>query len=180
MKTTDQTKTAAIHTRPGFQYWALLFLLFSLLPVSAYANCMDTPRPEVEWVRCLLNERAFTGIDIPNATVRGSSFNRAILDEANMEAVDARRAKFVSASMRAVNLRNANLQNADMTKVVLDNADLTGADMRSARLFQASLRNSNLTGALLDNADFYRADFSGATWVDGKTICGEGSLSTCK
>lgn len=180
MKTTDRTKTETV--RIGANLWPqmLLFLLFSLLPASAYASCMDAPRPDVEWVRCLLNERTFTGISIPNAVVRDSSFNRAILDNADMEGVDARRAKFVSASMKGVILRDANLQYADMTKVVLDNADLTGADMRSARLFQASLRSANLTGALLDNADFYRTDLSGATWVDGKTICGEGSLGICK
>lgn len=156
----------------------MLIALF--FPAAAFAKCTDAPRPGVEWTRCFMNERSFTGIDMTDGIVRDSSFSRATLDNASFENVDARRAKFVSASMRAINLRHANLRDADMTKAILDKADLSHADLRSARFFQASLRNANLTGARLDNADFYRTDLSGAIWVDGETVCAEGSLSICK
>lgn len=166
--------------QPGRPGLTVLILIFLFCPAIAFAKCTDAPRPGVEWIRCFLNERSFTDIDITNGTVRDSSFSRATLDNAIFENVDARRAKFVSSSMRAINLRHANLRDADMTKAILDKADLSHADLRSVRFFQASLRHVNLTGARLDNADFYRTDLSGAIWVDGETVCAEGSLGICK
>ena len=58
--------------------------------------------------------------------------------------------------------------------------NLAGADLRQARLYDANLRDADLTGARIDQADLLGAQLGGARWIDGTTICGEGSVSTCE
>ncbi len=48
--------------------------------------------------------------------------------------------------------------------------DLSGANLSSATLTEADLTGVNLIGANLDDVLL-----SGATWTDGKAICGHGS-----
>ncbi|GER01795.1 hypothetical protein JCM17845_24180 [Iodidimonas gelatinilytica] len=163
------------------RFSALLWATFLMgLSVPAFAGCSDAPRPGVEWTRCFMNGRQFQDIDIQNGIVRDSSFSRATLDRANLSGLDGRRAKFMSASLKNVNLSGANLIDADFTKADLSGADLSHADLRGARLFQTNLGGANLTQARLEDADLYRTDFTGATWIDGTTICAEGSIGTCK
>jgi uncharacterized protein YjbI with pentapeptide repeats len=36
-----------------------------------------------------------------------------------------------------------------------------------------------LSGAQLKGADLLEADLSGATWIDGKRVCADGSIGRC-
>ncbi len=49
-------------------------------------------------------------------------------------------------------------------RCAFDGLDLTGVD---------------LSGARLRDGSFFRSDLSGATWIDGKRVCAEGSLGRC-
>jgi uncharacterized protein YjbI with pentapeptide repeats len=56
---------------------------------------------------------------------------------------------------------------------------LRKADLRGAKLVGADLRQADLTGANLRAADLFRANLAGATWIDGKRRCAEGSIGQC-
>ncbi len=145
----------------------------------AVAGCTDPARPGVEWKGCYHSGRPFGNVDISGADLRQANLARTDLSGANMVNADARRAKLFSAKMAGANLNGANLADADLTKSDLTNASLVGANLHTARLFRAILRGADLTNAKLDGADLLNADLSGATWVDGKTICSDASISRC-
>jgi uncharacterized protein YjbI with pentapeptide repeats len=146
----------------------------------ASAACTDPPRPNVNWERCYMEQRNFSASDLSGARLRDARFNRSNLDDSNLSAVDAHRAKFISASMSNIVFDNAHLTESDFTKADLHGASFARADLRRTRLFRANLRGANFFGARMTGADFLKADLSGATWVDGKTVCAEGSIGQCK
>jgi hypothetical protein len=150
-----------------------------LVPLPARADCSLGPAPEVMWRRCHLAGYVASGEDLTRATLRESTFNRSDFSNSVMIEVDARRAKFVSADLSGAQLDGANLVQTDLTSADLTGASLRGTDLSRAYLVGAILREADLTGARLDRAELLRADFSGATWVDGRTICAEGSIGRC-
>ncbi len=160
---------------------AFLGLAFPLaLPVAQVrAGCADFAEPGVEWRRCMMDGADLTDVDLTGAVLRDSSFKRADLSGSILREVDARRAKFVSAKLLGVVLDGANLARADLTSADLSGASLREADLRGAKLYQTILRDADLTGARLGGADMLRADLTGARWIDGKSICGEGSIGRC-
>lgn len=162
-----------------FTLSSFLIVIGLTLPALAFAGCTDPARPGVNWQGCFHNERPFVRVDITGANLRGAELARTDFSGSILKNVDARRAKFFSAKMTGVILNDANLTSADFTNADLVGASLINANLRSATLFRANLRGANLKGAVLNNADLLKADLSGATWVDGKTICGEGSVSRC-
>lgn len=143
------------------------------------ADCTDVPGPDAYWRRCVFDRQDLAGLDLSGATIRDSSFKRADLSDTVLNEADARRAKFVSATMKNVSLDDANLVKADLTKADLTGASLQGADLTQARMFQANLSGANLTGARLNGTDMLQTTFDGATWIDGETICAEGSIGRC-
>jgi uncharacterized protein YjbI with pentapeptide repeats len=143
------------------------------------AACSDVPAPGVYWRRCFQDAQNMRGVDLTGAVLRDASFKRADLSNANLSGVDARRAKFVSARLHETRFDDANLVRADLTKAELVGASLRNADLTNARLFRADLSGADLTGARLQDADLLHADFSGATWINGTTVCGEGSVGQC-
>lgn len=153
-------------------------ILFTAQPASA--ACTDVPAPDVYWRRCVFDRQDLEGLDLSGATIRDSSFKRADLSDTLLENVDGRRAKFVSAVMNNVVLDEANLVKADLTKADLTGASLKGADLTQARLFRADLSGADLTDARLNGTDMLQAIFDGATWIDGVTICAEGSIGRCQ
>ena len=158
--------------------WGFACLLVCLgQPVLA--ECSDVAAPEVYWRRCFQDARNLRDVDLSGAMLRDASFKRADLSNANLTGADARRAKFVSAVLHGARFDNANLALADMTKAELQGASLRNADLTRARMFRAILRGADLTGARLDEADLLHADFSEAVWIDGATICAEGSIGQC-
>lgn len=147
---------------------------------SAFAGCADVPAPEVYWRRCVMDRQDLVGVDLTGAVIRDSSFKRSDLSEGILAEVDARRTKFVSAVMHDVVLDDANLVHADLTKADLTGASLKGTDLTRARLFQANLSGADLTGARLADTDLLQSTLDGATWIDGVTICAEGSVGRCQ
>ena len=143
------------------------------------AECFDVAAPEVYWRRCLQDEQDLRAVDLSGATLRDASFKRADLSGADLTGADARRAKFVSAVLHGTRFDDANLALADMTKAELRGASLRNADLTRARMFRADFRGADLTGARLNDADLLHANFSEAIWIDGVTICAEGSLGQC-
>src|SRR6056300_264944 len=66
----------------------------------------------------------------------GSSFRRAILDEADLTEGDFTHCDF----------RRASMVEADLMKSAFDHADFRGADLRKARLNLSNFKNCNLKG----------------------------------
>ena len=157
--------------------FALLLVVTSVGP--ALADCSDFAQPGVYWRRCLQDGQDLRDADLTGAVLRDASFKRADLSGADLSGADARRAKFVSTDLSDANLTNAQLVRADLTKADLSGASLKSADLTMARLFRANLTGADLTGARLDEADLLNAQLGGAIWIDGKTICAEGSISQC-
>ncbi|MEO1019104.1 MAG: pentapeptide repeat-containing protein [Pseudomonadota bacterium] len=156
---------------------ASLTILFAS---TAYAACTDAPGPGVQWRRCLLDGIELQRLDLSGAVLRDASFKRSNLAGSDLSDVDARRAKFVTTELQATNLDNANLELADFTRANLADATLVNASLRRARFFRANLAGADLTGAIIVGADLLHADLTGATWIDGLTVCGPGSLGTCR
>ena len=72
---------------------------------------------------------------------------------------------WINCNKTGLNLRNANLEVAKLSGTIF-----TGADLRGA----------NLAGAEINiSTKFEGAKLGGATWIDGKTVCAEGSISKC-
>jgi uncharacterized protein YjbI with pentapeptide repeats len=153
--------------------------LLLALAEPVLAECTDVPAPGVYWRRCLQDGQDLRDVDLTGATLRDASFKRSDLTGATLIDADARRAKFISTNLHEVQFDNANLVQADFTNANLTGASLKNADLTWARLFRANLSGADLTGARLDETDLLKAEFSGATWVDGTTICAEGSLGQC-
>ena len=146
----------------------------------AFAGCSDVPQPEVYWRRCAQDGLDLAGVDLTGATLRDGSFNRADLSDAILVEADARSAKFISTDLQNAVLDRANLVHADFTNADLSGASLRQVDLTWAKLFRADLTDANLTGARLDETDLLNAVLDGAVWVDGTTICAEGSVGRCQ
>lgn len=146
----------------------------------AHADCTDFPQPEVNWRRCYHDGRGLQGVDLTGAMLRDATFQRSDLSYAVLTDADAFRAKFVSATLVHTVLDGARLMEADLTRADLSGASLRGTDLRYAKLVFADLTGADLTGAEFRRTDLRNADLSGATWIDGKRVCGEGSIGQCK
>jgi len=155
--------------------------LLALLALTgtARAACTDPPVPGVNWQRCNFDGLDLTGIDLSGARLRDGSYFRTDLTGSNLSTIESPRVKFVNAIMIEVTLDGAQLYEADLTKADLTGASMVGIDLRRARLYRAILRGADLTDARMDGADVTRTEFSGATWIDGKRVCAEGSIGRC-
>jgi uncharacterized protein YjbI with pentapeptide repeats len=154
-------------------------LMAATVAFDAAADCSDLPAPEVRWRRCIFDGLDLSNADLSGSEIRDSSLTRADLSGADLAGSDLARSKFVS-----TRLKGADLSDTDLTMVDFTNADLTGAILKGAlfrrtKLYNADLREADLTGARLEQADFLHADLTGARWIDGKTICAQGSSGRC-
>lgn len=155
------------------------FCLLMSVSEPVFAACTDVPAPGVYWRRCFQDAQILQGVDLAGAVLRDASFKRADLSNANLSGADARRTKFVSAILHGTRFDDANMVQADLTKAQLVGASLRNANLTRARLFRADLSQADLTGARLQDTDLLHADLSGATWIDGKTVCAQGSVGQC-
>jgi len=155
-------------------------VLLSIPAQQVVAGCTDPARPGVDWRRCYHDDRELPGADLSGAKLRDARFSYADLTKAVFAAADARRVKFISAKLAGATFDAANLTEADFTNADASGASFRGADLRRARFYRTNLKGADLTGAATDQADLLNADLSGATWIDGKTICAEGSISQCR
>jgi len=156
----------------------ILFLVGFAGPAAAF--CTDAAAPDVEWNRCLFDERNMPGAALAGAKIRSSSFKRANLEKADFTGAIGSRAKFISARLAHAKFEGARLNEADFTKADLRGAVFTNADLRRARFFRARLEGADFTGARLRQTDFFDADLSGAVWTDGKHVCAPGSVGQCR
>lgn len=147
---------------------------------AALAGCADAPQPGVDWRKCIMHSRAFPGVDLTGAQLRDGRFTRANFADSVMESSDLRRAKFIDADMRGVKFDGARLSGADLTRANLAGASMRDANLTRTQMQKANLRGVDLTGAMLNDTVLTEADLSGATWIDGKTVCAEGSISYCQ
>lgn len=85
---------------------------------------------------------------------RGSTFRRAILDEADLTEGDFTDCDF----------RKASLVEADLMKSAFDGADFRGADLRKARCNLSNFRNCKLKGADLRGIRGKYAIWQGSDW----------------
>ena len=158
----------------------ILAVIVLLCPSAAFAaDCTQPAGPGVDWQRCYMDGRDFTGHDLTGARIRETSFQRSQLKGAVLVKVDGYRVRFISAFLVGARLDDGQFADSDFTKADLNGASLVRADLRRARFFHASLRGADLTGAKTLGAELLNADLSGARWTDGKTICAEGSLGQC-
>jgi uncharacterized protein YjbI with pentapeptide repeats len=149
-------------------------------PLAAQAaDCTQPAAPDVDWQRCYMDGRDFSGHDLTGARLRETSFQRSQLKGAVLVKVDAYRVRFISAVLAGARLDDGQFADADFTKADLNGASLVRADLRRARFFHATLRGADLTGAKTLGAELLNTDLSGARWTDGKTICAEGSFGQC-
>jgi len=121
-----------------------------------------------------------SGADLENARLEGDfsgfSFVGANLRGARLDGV------FDGADFTDADLRGAKLHGSSFVGAILYGADLTEARMSGTDFTGADLRYANLTRAFTpgDSVTLVDALLEFATWVDGMTICAEGSVGACK
>ncbi len=54
-----------------------------------------------------------------------------------------------------------------------------GVDWSNCTVSGVNYSGVDLSGAKIGKANMTGADLSGATWIDGETICAEGSIGQC-
>jgi len=86
-------------------------------------------------------------------TMGKRDFERAELDDANLQSLDLKGSDFSYADLSRANLGGANLRGCDLSFADLSEANLENADLRGAMLFSANLRTANLQGTHLEKAD---------------------------
>ncbi|NJO93255.1 MAG: pentapeptide repeat-containing protein [Hydrococcus sp. RM1_1_31] len=104
-----------------------------------------------------LRRAQMSQICLPRIILRG-----ALLNEADLWAVDFRNADLRNTNLTEANLIEADLRGANLSGCDFTDADLISADLRGANLKNACLRDTDLSGADLVDAKLTNADFNGA------------------
>ncbi|MEQ8396216.1 pentapeptide repeat-containing protein [Thalassobaculum sp.] len=159
---------------------AVAFVSLVAATGSALAACTDPPQPGVDWRQCSFDRYDLAQIDLTGARLDNASFNRATLAGTTFTRLEGGRVRFLGADLKGAIFDQARLRSADFTEANLEGASFRDADLAESRLVSANLRGADLTGAKLRGVDFFRANLSGVTWVDGKRVCAEGSVSFCR
>ncbi len=102
--------------------------------------------------------------NLSDADLSGWALSKADLSDAQLS----------GANLAHTDLSGANLSRADLSYAYPSAADLSNANLSDANLIGAYLFETNLSGANLSGANF-----SYAIWIDGRTICKEGSIGGC-
>ena len=108
--------------------------------------------------------------DCPGCDFHGADFKRADLSGANLAGADLSGANLHGAILQGANLEGADLSMANLNRVDAKRARFKGAVLRKAmmygaRLNSADLSDTDLRNALARTAQLIRADLSGATAV---------------
>lgn len=129
--------------------------------IAGGANCLD------------LTGLNAIGVDLIDADLRNTCWNRSDLRGAQIMRADLSGATFVGsnlsqqANLDGVNARDADFSQADLSLSNLSNADLSdanllSADLSFAALVETNLADATLVSATLDTANAFGADFSNA------------------
>jgi uncharacterized protein YjbI with pentapeptide repeats len=134
-------------------YAALFFFIVS----TAYAFCQADLNKLKSTNKC-------QGCNLSEADLSDWLLSKADLSDANLS----------GANLSHADLSGANLTRADLSYSYPSGADLSDANLSQANLIGAYLFETNLSGANLSDANF-----SYAIWIDGRTVCAEGSVGGC-
>lgn len=137
----------------------------------------------IRLARVVFRGYSFSAMDpTANPPDQGTSFDGAMLDDADFTAAWLSRASFRGASLNNVNFTGANLTESDLrsdvTNVRFTNADLVGAnmcglalnsyagsvDLSGARMYGANLSGAHLEGTDLSKAFLHGVILDGASW----------------
>lgn len=110
--------------------------------------------PEATQLGLAVRAACRSHMSLANVYLRG-----AILDDAQLVAVN-----FYNADLKSVCLHNANLEGANFGRARLDYADLSGADLTNANFSMASLYGADLQDAKLKCTSLIRTDLGLADW----------------
>jgi uncharacterized protein YjbI with pentapeptide repeats len=128
-----------------------------------------------------LEDAILKGSEWDEANLNGANLSeydlsRITLDRAQLEGANLERTILIRALLDSANLAGANLQGAMLSKAWLGDANLTGANLENAflagaDLWDASLHGANLTRANLAGANLRNVDLEGAN-LDGADLRG--------
>ena len=132
-------------------------------------DCAQAAGKEAGWEYWVLGKTPplinWTGCDKSGAVLQG-----AYLGTADLSGTD----------LRGANLRGADLGAAFLARTNHEGADLSGADATAVYVKDSNLRGAKLTGVTVVGGTYRRVELSGATWIDGETICPEGAMNRCR
>nr|VFJ96186.1 MAG: Uncharacterized protein YjbI, contains pentapeptide repeats [Candidatus Kentron sp. LFY] len=144
-------------------------------------NMQETTLSGTVLYEAKLSDVDLTGSEAENIDLRGAKiidvilvnakWNKARLDDARLDSVDATDIDLTRASLRNTDLAGARLDgalltNATMQGAILDGASLEKADLNLAKMPGAVLSRANLKGAYLNGADLRGAALRAAIFGD--------------
>lgn len=116
--------------------------------------------------------------DLTTNILLGINFSSANLEGANLSGLtisnNTNNANLSEVYLKSANLIQTTIKYADLNHAFLMESDLTEADLSYSDLTNADLTNANITDTV-----FTGADLSGATWIDGTTVCAQNSIGSC-
>lgn len=154
-------------------------LVLTAWAAPALADCADVPKPGVDWRRCVMSKRDFSGVDLSGARLKDGRYLRSKFVETNFSGADLRRTKFIEADAHGAIFDKARLNGADLTNANLAGASFKGANLTDTAFYGANMTGVDFTGAKIHDAILTGANLAGARWIDGETICAEDSVSQC-
>src|SRR3970040_1556226 len=119
-------------------------LALFLLVAPAWAGCGDRPGPGVDWSGCTKTQLVLKG-----RSLKGASFERAVLLGVDFRSADLRGASFRASEMNHASFSNARLEGASFEKAVAVRVDFSGARFGNATLEKAEFHRSDLARGLL-------------------------------
>ena len=98
-----------------------------------------------------LADARLNGADLQEADLRGSTFLRTQLPEADLRGADLRRTNFTDANLTAASIREADLRNCILVRAQVARADFSGADLTGICIEDWSVSSkSNFTNVRCD------------------------------
>ena len=108
------------------------------------------------------NQALLPGADLRDAQLQGAWLVDAELQDANLERAELQDATLSGAELQGAWLVDAELQDANLERAELRGAMLSGAKLQGATLSGAQLQGANLGGSELQGANLYGAQLEGA------------------
>jgi uncharacterized protein YjbI with pentapeptide repeats len=108
------------------------------------------------------------GASFEKAKLDLSSFETAVLDDANLQHVSATYVIFTKSSLMRARFTRADLSHAELDQAKLSGADLREIVAKTALFAKANLTGADLSRAMLEGASFTEANCNGASFVDAR------------
>lgn len=127
-------------------------------------------RPRLE--KLDFSDLDLSGLYLHKVTIVDTSFERGVLNNANLSEAELINVKFNRVQAQEISLHNAqirsscfeeaNLTNGDLRSLKVSSSDLNSSVLTGANLSQAQLNNTRVANADFGNSDLSAANFSGA------------------